>query len=175
MGGSAVNGELEYKGYTGSVEYSSEDRLLFGKVLFVDSLLLYYGQSVDELEKAFRETVDAYLLHCEATGKSPNKPYSGTFNVRVGAERHRAAAQLSYRKRISLNELMSQALDAFLQFGASPVVINNSYHLTEGATDKQQKRVIFGEETSVEFDSELVATNYGFGTWQNNTEPQPRH
>lgn len=109
-----MSNELEHRGYKGSVEYNSEDRILFGKVLFIDSLLMYHGATVDEIEAAFRETVDSYLQHCEATGKQPNKPYSGSFNVRVGAERHRAAAQLAYRKGCSLNEVVCQALDGCL-------------------------------------------------------------
>src|SRR5690554_2791501 len=114
IGGAQVSNELEHRGYKGSVEYNSEDRILFGKVLFIDSLLMYHGATVDEIEAAFRETVDSYLQHCEATGKQPNKPYSGSFNVRVGAERHRAAAQLAYRKGCSLNEVVCQALDGCL-------------------------------------------------------------
>ena len=60
---------LEHKGYYGTVEYSSEDRLFFGKVQFVDSLLAYDGVSIDEIEAAFKETVDSYLVFCKATGK----------------------------------------------------------------------------------------------------------
>ena len=40
---------LKYKGYYGSVEYSSEDVLLYGKVLGINSLISYEGESVAEL------------------------------------------------------------------------------------------------------------------------------
>lgn len=35
---------LEYKGYYGSVEYSREDALLYGKVLGINSLISYEGR-----------------------------------------------------------------------------------------------------------------------------------
>lgn len=53
---------LEYKGYYGSVEYSSEDVLLYGKVLGINSLISYEGESVAELQQDFEGAVDDYLM-----------------------------------------------------------------------------------------------------------------
>ena len=44
---------MEYKGYVGSVEFSEEDGLLYGKVQGIRSLLSYEGKSVAELKKTF--------------------------------------------------------------------------------------------------------------------------
>ena len=52
---------LEYKGYYGSVEYSREDALLYGKVLGINSLIPYEGESVAELQQDFEGAVDDYL------------------------------------------------------------------------------------------------------------------
>ena len=105
-----MSNDLEYKGYHGSVEYSSEDKCLFGKVLFVDSLLMYDGESVSELEVAFHETVDSYLAHCAETGEEPNKPYSGSFNVRVGSDIHRDSVLAGYKLGMGLNEFVIYSL-----------------------------------------------------------------
>jgi hypothetical protein len=40
----------------------------------------------------------------EKTGKPANKFYSGTFNVRIGQELHRKAAQEAAKRNISLND-----------------------------------------------------------------------
>ena len=45
---------LVYKNYNGTVEYSKEDRCLFGKVIGIKSLLSYEGNSVEELEADFQ-------------------------------------------------------------------------------------------------------------------------
>lgn len=107
-----MSDDLEYKGYRGSVEYSGEDRVFFGKVLFVDSLLMYHGTSVDEIEQAFKKTVDHYLALCKKTGRSPKKPYSGSFNVRIGSDLHRNAAQAAYHRNINLNEYVTIAIQS---------------------------------------------------------------
>ena len=124
-----MSDDLEYNGYRGSIEFSREDRLFFGKVLFIDSLLMFHGASVDELEAAFKETVDRYLDHCKRAGRTPNKPYSGSFNVRVGQERHKAMAEDAYRRKIkSLNDYICQAVDVFMTEKAEQVVNHNHHH-----------------------------------------------
>ena len=53
---------LEYKGYKGSVEYSKEDNCLFGKVQGMSkALILYEGNTLEELRKDFEDGVDSYL------------------------------------------------------------------------------------------------------------------
>jgi hypothetical protein len=60
---------LEYKGYKGSVEYSKEDNCLFGKVQGMSKdLIVYEGQTLDELRKDFEDGVDSYLEGCRADG-----------------------------------------------------------------------------------------------------------
>lgn len=56
---------LEYKGYTGSIEYSKEDDLLYGKVLGIRGLISYEGRTGKELEKDFKEVIDNYLTDCK--------------------------------------------------------------------------------------------------------------
>lgn len=107
---------FEYKGYQGTVEYDKADKCLFGQVLHIDSLLMYHGQSVEEIEKAFVETVDAYLELCARTNRAPNKPYKGSFNVRVTPALHRAAANAAALRQESLNEFVSHAIADAVQF-----------------------------------------------------------
>ena len=66
-----MNTQLAYKGYFGSVEFSAEDQCLHGKILAIDSLILYSGESVAEIKKAFEETVDDYLADCAKRGVPP--------------------------------------------------------------------------------------------------------
>ncbi|XTD39774.1 type II toxin-antitoxin system HicB family antitoxin [Citrobacter murliniae] len=77
---------LKYKGYFGSVEFSLEDRVLHGKIQCVNDLVTYEAENLDGLQLAFEEAVDDYLDTCKALNKEPEKPMSGTFNVRIGSE-----------------------------------------------------------------------------------------
>ena len=55
---------LEYKGYTGRVEFDSDARLFHGEVVETRDVITFQGTNVDELEQAFRDSLDDYLEFC---------------------------------------------------------------------------------------------------------------
>ena len=55
-----MNNNMEYKGYLGSVEFSEEEAVFFGKIMNIRSLISYEGKNVMELSEQFREAVDEY-------------------------------------------------------------------------------------------------------------------
>ena len=52
---------ISYKGFTGSVEFSEEDNLYFGKILGIKGLISYEGKTYDELISDFQGAVDDYM------------------------------------------------------------------------------------------------------------------
>lgn len=102
---------MSYKDFLGTVEYSSEDDCLHGKVLGVRGMTAYEGQSVEELKGDFHKAVDEYLLLCEEKGIAPEKSFKGSFNVRVTPELHRMATIKADEKNISLNTFVTMALE----------------------------------------------------------------
>lgn len=107
-----ANSELTHNGYTGSIEVSLDDGCLHGRILFIDDLVTYEGESIPAIRSAFQDAVDRYLAHCERLGKPASKPYSGTFNVRIGSALHSKAAKLAHMKKINLNDFVKQAIQA---------------------------------------------------------------
>ncbi|MGM9861484.1 MAG: type II toxin-antitoxin system HicB family antitoxin [Muribaculaceae bacterium] len=68
---------LKYKGYSGSVEYSDEDKCLFGKVQGLHGTLISYeGTTIAEITNDFHAAVDDHLASCKDRGIEPAKPYS---------------------------------------------------------------------------------------------------
>jgi predicted HicB family RNase H-like nuclease len=106
---------MTYKGYIGSVHYSDEDRVFYGQVEYIRSLISYEGTDVDSLRRAFEEALDDYLDLCKKAGKTPEQPFSGTFNVRTGSDLHRRAALLAKARGTTLNRIVSEALQRYLQ------------------------------------------------------------
>lgn len=106
-----MSNELSYKGYKGSCAISIEDDCLHGRIQDIDDLITYEGNTVLELAAAFEDAVNRYLDHCAAIGKEPNKPYSGSFNVRVGSDLHKTASQHARMSGMSLNEFVRNALE----------------------------------------------------------------
>jgi len=101
---------LEYKGYTGTIEYSREDALLFGKVLGIRCLLSYEGSTGSELEANFKEVIDVYLSDCKLSDVKPEKPFKGSFNVRIPSELHKTAALKAMELNTSLNSFVSESI-----------------------------------------------------------------
>ncbi len=57
--------KLEYKGYLGSVEYSEEEHLWYGKVLDMGGICITYeGKSFEDLKADFEGAVDFYEECC---------------------------------------------------------------------------------------------------------------
>ena len=101
---------LEYKGYTGSIEYSPEDNLLYGKVLGINGLISFEGQTGADLENDFHQAVDAYLEDCKSNGVEPERPFKGSFNVRISPSLHQKAALLAKEAKVSLNNFIAEAI-----------------------------------------------------------------
>ena len=78
-----MSGTMKYRGYVGSVDFSEDDGVLFGRLLGIRSVILYEGTTAKELVAGFHEAVDEYLLACEEEGIEPEMPYKGSFNVRI--------------------------------------------------------------------------------------------
>lgn len=107
---------MKYKGYYGSIEASTEDDCLFGKLMYIDALVNYEAHTVAALRKSFEDAVDDYLADCAQVGKEPSLPFKGVFNIRTGPQRHeRVAMAVRKHKMKSLNEFVNQAIDRELE------------------------------------------------------------
>jgi len=105
---------FDYKGYSGTVEYSTADNVLFGKVLGIKGLISYEGDSLQALKKDFENAVDDYLEECAKDGVEPQKPYKGSFNVRISPELHRTIALYSASRGQTLNSTVEEALKRYV-------------------------------------------------------------
>lgn len=101
-----------YKGYNGAVEVDPKAGILFGRVLDLDAVLTFEGETVRETEQAFHDTVDDYLDWCAERGKEPEKPFSGTLYIRTTPDVHRAAVIAAARERKTLNAWVSEVVAA---------------------------------------------------------------
>lgn len=114
------NDLLEHRGYYGSVQYSAEDDCLIGKVEFIDDLILFNAEDVPSLKAAFVEAVDDYLASCAAEGQQPNTTCRGSFNVRIGVDAHKKAAQFARQRQQSLNDFVKDAVVHFIELASLP-------------------------------------------------------
>jgi predicted HicB family RNase H-like nuclease len=102
---------LTYKNFIGSVQFSAEDKVFHGKIEGISDLVTFEGQKVAELIKAFHEAVNDYIELCKEAGKEPERPFKGSFNVRIPSDLHRKAARKATLMGMSLNQLVQKALE----------------------------------------------------------------
>lgn len=101
---------LNYKGYTGRVEFDDEAGLFHGEVVDLKDVVTFQGRSVVELEQAFRDSVDDYLEFCAERGEEPDKPFTGRLMLRLPPEVHRKAYVRAQREGKSLNQWITEQL-----------------------------------------------------------------
>lgn len=106
---------MEYKGYQTRIIFDSESMVLRGKIEGINDYVDFESDSALKIEKEFHSAVDDYLAFCEEVGKSPEKEYKGTFNVRISPELHKQLAIESFKTGCSLNSTVKKAIAAYLQ------------------------------------------------------------
>lgn len=102
---------LKYKGYRGHVEFDDEAGVFHGEVLDLKDVITFQGTSVEELEAAFRESVDDYLEFCAERGEEPDRAFSGRLMLRLPPELHREVHIQAQRAGKSLNQWISEKLE----------------------------------------------------------------
>lgn len=106
-----MKNSIEYKGYIGSVEFSQEDELFYGKVQGIRALISYEGTNASELVEDFHSAVDNYLTLCQEEGKIPEKAYKGSFNIRISPELHKKIAIYTMEHDITLNSFVEHSVE----------------------------------------------------------------
>jgi len=109
-----MSNTLKYKGYSGSVEYSDEDGVFFGRIIGINDHITFDGDNVKSLRISFEEAVDGYLEVCSQIGKEPDKTYKGTFNVRIAPELHRDLVVYSASHGKTLNSTVEDAIRSYI-------------------------------------------------------------
>ena len=102
---------MEYKHYIGKVEFDDEAGVFHGEVINLRDVVTFQGETVAELEQAFRESIDDYLDFCKERGEEPEKPFSGKFLLRVSPELHREIYIRARQVDKSLNRYVREVLE----------------------------------------------------------------
>ena len=101
---------MRYKGYFGEVVYDDEARIFHGEVIGLKDIITFQGKSVHELEKAFKDSIDDYLVWCQERGEQPEKTYSGNLRIRMNPALHAHLAIEAAKQGVSLNDLINEKL-----------------------------------------------------------------
>ena len=112
---------MEHKGYVGNVTFDPDADLFCGEVINIRDVVTFQGRSVDELRKAFVDSIEDYLTFCSERGESPDKPFSGKLMVRLTPELHRRLFIRAKRDRKSLNTWINDCIENVIIDGTSHI------------------------------------------------------
>jgi predicted HicB family RNase H-like nuclease len=110
-----MNDVLTYKGYIGSVHFSADDNVFFGKVEGINDLVTFEGETVHELKDAFHYVVDEHIEDCKKENIPIEKSYKGTFNVRLTPDLHRRASITAKQRGYTLNAFVKESIERRLE------------------------------------------------------------
>ena len=102
---------LSYKGLSAHIELDPDDNIFFGRVLGVQDIIGFHGETVKELTSDFHNAINHYLDDCKQRGEKPNKPYSGKLTLRIPPETHADIAVAAAQTGKSINKWVSEALE----------------------------------------------------------------
>lgn len=105
---------MKYKGYHGHVNYDEKAKLFHGEVIGLRDVITFQGTSVEELEQAFKDSVDEYLDFCKELKREPEKPFSGKLLLRLPPDIHERVAYEAERSGLSLNTWIKQGLQQLI-------------------------------------------------------------
>lgn len=74
----------------------------------------FQGTTVDEIEQAFKDSVDDYLAFCKERGEEPDRPFSGKFNLRIPPDLHAKLSIAAQLQGESLNNYITKMLQRFV-------------------------------------------------------------
>jgi len=71
------------------VEFDDDADLFHGEVIGLRDVITFQGRTVDEVKRAFHDSVDDYLAFCAKRGEEPEKPFTGKLMLRLSPDLHR--------------------------------------------------------------------------------------
>lgn len=101
---------MRYRDYYATVCYEDETSTFYGQIEDIEDLVSFEADTVEGLKKEFAKNVNEYLELCKRHNKEPNKPYKGSFNVRVGPSLHKEAVMFAKTMTMSLNQFVMSAI-----------------------------------------------------------------
>ena len=115
--------KLKYREFIGSVHFSAEDEVFYGKIEGVNDLVTFEGSTVHKLQRAFKEAVEDYLQLCTEVGKEAFKSFKGTFNVRIRPELHSKAFEQALLEGKTLNQFVQESIERNLKSDQEKVLL----------------------------------------------------
>jgi predicted HicB family RNase H-like nuclease len=83
-----------------------------GEVTGLKAVITFQGATVDEIEQAFKDSIDDYLDWCQERNVEPEKAYSEKFSLRMPPDLYVKIAAQAVQSGMSMNAYIVNKLNA---------------------------------------------------------------
>jgi predicted HicB family RNase H-like nuclease len=70
-----------YKGYTAEIKPDLQRHILHGRVLHIQDVIAFEGETPEQAEQEFYQSIEDYLTFCEKIDRQPEKPISSSADI----------------------------------------------------------------------------------------------
>jgi predicted HicB family RNase H-like nuclease len=110
---SVISRTILYKEYVGEYGFTADGSLIGQVMGLTETDLSFKGDDENKLKADFERVIDEYLADCESKNIKPETPFKGSFNVRIGPDRHAFLAHVSLQEDKTLNKTLIDAVDHY--------------------------------------------------------------
>ena len=126
---------MEYKGYRAEVTFDDDAGIFFGAIVGTRDQVTFVGESVEQLRREFKISVDDYLAVCRERGQEPDKPYSGEISFKVSSKVHRTADAAAQSEGKTLEKWLAETVEWVAEQTLNPPAYENPCHCEETCCD----------------------------------------
>lgn len=102
---------MEIKGYKAIIQYDPVIDKFRGEFIGLTGGADFYASNIKDLHKEAEISLKVFFEICREEGVSPDKEYSGKFNLRVSPKLHAEVAAKAAAEGKSLNKCVADMLD----------------------------------------------------------------
>lgn len=102
---------LTHRGYIGSINISLSDDVLYGKLMFIEDLIIYEARTIPDIKLNFINTIDDYLKSCQLLGRKPNKTTNGFLHLNINNTLYNRLIKAANKNNICVNDYIKKAIE----------------------------------------------------------------
>lgn len=102
---------MKIDGHYAVISCDADLDMFRGEFVGLNGSAAFYATTVEKLKTEGRKSLREFLSVCKERGITPEKDFSGTFNLRVGKKRREELAIAAAVRGVSMNKLIDQAIE----------------------------------------------------------------
>ena len=102
---------MTYENYVAKVVFDDDANIFHGEVINIKDVITFEGTSVEELQKAFKESIDDYLEFCISRNENPNSPLNGFLSLNIPVSNQKLFRIAAKKAGKDFNEWVIEALN----------------------------------------------------------------